>query len=967
VSAAEDWQRLKALFHQALEQPADRREAWLQHACASQPQLLQNVRQLLAAREGAAPVLDGTVAMLLDPLLPAGDSSALAADTGPYRRIWLLGEGGMGRVYLAERSDGQFRQQVALKSIRTELVTPELRQRFLRERETLARLIHPNIAILYDGGVGGDGSPYFTLEYVDGEPIVRWCDKRRLDLRARVGLLLKVCDAVQYAHRNLVVHRDLKSSNILVTAGGEPKLLDFGIAKLIAGAGGEALATLTDSRPMTREYAAPEQVLGEPVTTATDVYALGMLLYLLLCGRVPYRLAALGLGGWNKSILEEAAEPMALAVERAPLAVAPMRDGAAVHATSTLDVATIAAARSLSPLGLRRALRGDAERIVQRALAKQPAARYPTVDAFAADLRAWLDRRAISGSTRSYRLRKVVRRHWLPLVAAAAFVVALLGSAVIVMGDARKIEREARTTAAVKDFLFGLFAAVDPQEAKGREITARQLLERGKANIDSHPPDDPVVKAELQAVLGRIDFRLGLYAQASDLQQQAAAGFGAAGGHALQQLRAELDHFATLEEIKDAQGAGAVLAQAQQHLAALAEAPAADRVRLLLARTQLAFDKRDVQGAKRDADAMLALARDARVDDDMLGSVLTTAGNVEWAGHALAAAEADYRDALAAAVHAEGADGLRVAALHHNLGIVLATRSRYSEALSETQQALAIDAKVLGREHARSVTNSAYIGLYSFHLGHFRQARDTLRRAAEQQRRQLGADSPVLAGTLINLGLAETEIPDLAAAQGTLTQALHIFESKYSRDYPGAQTALGDLAYVHMLQGQLDLAEREFAEIEANNATHKIDDDVTTYYWSGETARLQGDLATALRRDRHAVLSARKVNGEDSRQAAVAHHYLGMALRDSGDVAGAIREFRAALTSFAGYIPAADHPFAATTRLELARLLAGNADTRAEAMRLIAQVGDIRERYLGRDDPRTLDARQAAATLHAQR
>jgi serine/threonine-protein kinase len=314
------------------------------------------------------------------------DDPLIDSRVGPYRLLRLLGEGGMGRVFLAERADGEFRQQVALKLMRPGFASGEINERFRRERELLARLAHPNIAQLHDGGVSADRSPYFTLEYVEGEPVVAWCDAHKLPIHARLELLLKICDAVQYAHRNLIVHRDLKPSNILVTAAGEPKLLDFGIAKAL-DADHEAGLTGTQSQPMTREYAAPEQVLGEPITTATDVYALGVLLYELLSGHLPYARAERGDVSWAKAIVEEQPEPLTRAIARS--AARPI----------DADEGDIASARSATFAALRRTVRGDLDRIVQHALEKAPEARYGSVTAFADDVRAYLPCPAATAAT----------------------------------------------------------------------------------------------------------------------------------------------------------------------------------------------------------------------------------------------------------------------------------------------------------------------------------------------------------------------------------------------------------------------------------------------------------------------------------------------------------------------------------------------------------------------------------------
>ena len=546
MNRAVDWSRVKRLFTQALEVPTGQREAWMHQACAGDAPMLAELRSLFAAR--AAPDrVGGGVAELLSPLLAEEDGASRAGSRiGAYRLLRELGVGGMGRVYLAERVDGQFTQQVALKLVRSELAAPELVQRFLRERDTLARLAHPNIAQLHDGGMSPDGSPYFTLEYVPGEPVTSWCDAHRLAVRARVQLLLKVCDAVEHAHRNLIVHRDIKPSNILVTQDGEPKLLDFGIAKPLVEVPGAEL-TGTMMRPMTREFAAPEQVLGEPVTTATDVYSLGVLTYLLLSGRMPYRRAALGQSGWTKAILEEQPEPLDRAVTRTVVQeAAASDDGLATHPSSTIDIGTLSTARSTTPEALKRSLRGDLDRIIQRAMAKSPNARYTTISALAQDLRAYLDGRAISGGTRTYRLRKFARRYWLPLAAAAALLLVIVGGSLIVAADARKIAHEATTKLAVKDFLLGLFAAVDPHEAKGKNITARELLDRGVQSVEYDRVLDNAQKAEIDATLGRIYYQLGLFDQASALQETAIRAISADPGQGLLLAETEAEHAQTL-------------------------------------------------------------------------------------------------------------------------------------------------------------------------------------------------------------------------------------------------------------------------------------------------------------------------------------------------------------------------------------------------------------------------------------
>ena len=669
--------------------------------------------------------------------------------------------------------------------------------------------------------------------------------------------------------------------------------------------------------PMTREYAAPEQVLGEPVTIATDEYSLGVLLYELLPAICPYRRAALGEIGWAKAILEETAEPLDRAIDR------PRRG------KQESEAPRIAAARGTSVEALKRPLRGDLERIVQRALAKTPEARYSTVGALADDLRAYLDGRALSGGTRTYRLRKFVA----PALAAARGARGggardrrrhcrhRMGSAPARSIAAESALREAKTSASVKDFLIGLFEAVDPQEAKGRNITARELLDRGKKNIDTKPPDDPIVKAEMQAVLGRIDFRLGLFAEASELQRQAAAAFAADGTRALSLLQTELDRSETLVEALDFKTATATLAAAESHLHAMPDAPARERTRLLTLKSALAVQQRQFADAKRDADAAVALARAAPVDDRLLTHALLLAGDAEWGLHALDAAEAHFREGLALAERTEGADGMTVASMHRNLGIIAASRSHFADALAEVRISLDIHSRVLGAEHPLTLDDMAEVAQYQQHLGHFREASELLQKTDAVQQRTLGAQSPARGGTLVNLGVALIGNDDLPGAERAFEAAIAVWQPKFGRDFPGVQFAVGNLGHVHRLQGRLDEAETELAEVQRGFEAHGIKDDPELFYQLGELERLRGHADAAVKLDRQALDAATAKEGESSETTALAHGYLALALRDGGDRAGAERELRASLAFFKSAFPETGHPLEATAQLELAALL----------------------------------------------
>ena len=369
----ERFREADALFDAALDLPPGEREAYVDRACEGDSELSTAVRRLLRAHERAEGFLATAASEMAAPLLVEALSGAAHPErVGAYRVVREIGRGGMGAVYLAERDDGQFRQRAALKLARGGIGTDYLTRRFLEERQILASLEHPHIARLLDGGVTEDGLPWFAMEYVEGQPIDAYCDARGLTIEQRLKLFLDVCGAVQYAHRNLVIHRDLKPSNILVTSDGSLKLLDFGIARLLAP-GHEVTAEFPVSgvRLMTPAYASPEQIRGESVTTASDVYALGVLLYELLTGSHPFRTPGVETAELQRRVLEERpARPSAVA--------------------------------TLSPNRVGR-LRGDLDAIVLKALEKSPERRYATAEQLATDVQRHLASRPVAARPDTWR------------------------------------------------------------------------------------------------------------------------------------------------------------------------------------------------------------------------------------------------------------------------------------------------------------------------------------------------------------------------------------------------------------------------------------------------------------------------------------------------------------------------------------------------------------------------------------
>ena len=429
---------------------------------------------------------------------------------GAYRVLRELGHGGMGVVYLASRADDQYRKRVAIKVIPAGATSHETVRHFRRERQILASLDHPNIARLLDGGTTTDGSPYIVMEYVEGDAIDRYCDRHELSLVERLRMFLVVCGAVSHAHRNLVVHRDLKPRNILVTKDGDPKLLDFGIATVLnPELSGDSVGTRLAFTP---EYASPEQIQNQSVSTAADVYSLGVVLYELLTRRSPYRLKTRTPSEIFQAVCEQQPDLPSAAAGRTG-------DAATADAATTTDPTTAPSRRT----HLQRRLKGDLDTILLKALRKEPHQRYLSVDAFADDLRLFLDGKPVTARrpTVAYRTRKFLRRHWLPATAALALALTLVVGSVALAVQARRLGQERDKSTRIAGFLTELFTVADPSRSRGDSVTAREILDEGVKKIDATLADDPMTRGDLLGTMSDVYEGLGLYAEAERLAGRA--------------------------------------------------------------------------------------------------------------------------------------------------------------------------------------------------------------------------------------------------------------------------------------------------------------------------------------------------------------------------------------------------------------------------------------------------------------
>ncbi len=469
------WQRIKAIYWQAMDRLGDERQIFVRGQCGGDEELEAEVMKLVSAGAVTSDEIDSIVEGAKQDW---SESSVRNQQVGPYRLLEVIGQGGMGQVYLAERADDEFEQQVAIKMVHWLGAAPEQVERFVQERQILANLDHPNIARLLDGGRTETGSPYLVMEYVDGPSIIDFARSNKLSIDNRIGLILSLCDAVQYAHRKLVVHRDIKPSNVLVATDGTPKLLDFGIAKLMDPVN-EAPVTREEARVMTPEYASPEQMLGDAVTTSTDVYGLGMLLYQLLTNAMPFDLSS---------------------------KTSPQIKDLICHTEPTLP-SRAAAAAGLPERAPR--LKGDLDNIILMTLRKDPLRRYATVGELADDLRSYRSNRPVraAGDSWSYRTSKYLRRHRTAVVTTGLVVATISALTVFYtarLADERNVARlQAARAEEVAEFLTGMFAEANPRNNLGEPITARQMLDVGATRIIDGLTEQPELQAALMVTIGR--------------------------------------------------------------------------------------------------------------------------------------------------------------------------------------------------------------------------------------------------------------------------------------------------------------------------------------------------------------------------------------------------------------------------------------------------------------------------------
>lgn len=811
--SSDRWSRLEQLFAAARERPAAERRKYLLSACPDDPDLLRELDSLLAADDSAGSFLDELSKEKSASLLAAGEKPLAGRVIGAYRLIRELGRGGMGIVCLAERADGQFEQQVALKLIKRGMDSDEILRRFLRERQILARLQHRNIARLLDGGVSDDGSPYFAMEYIAGTPLLDYCDANRLDIDRRLALFREVGEAVHYAHQQLVVHRDLKPSNILVTGTGEPKLLDFGIAKLLDTREGQEGAGLTRTgvRLMTPEYGAPEQIRGEAVSTATDVYTLGVILYELLTGRRPYRVETPTPAELADAITGSEAERLAAAVQRPAV----RRGEPATDA--------IAAARSTTAPRLRRRLQGDLDLIVRKALRKEPGRRYASAEALLDDLdrhRTGLPVRA-RPDTLTYRSSRFLRRHAIGVSAAALIILSLIAGLSVAVWQAGVASREAAKATEVRSFLVEMFEEADPSRTRGEQVTVREILDRGAERIEQELSGQPEIRAELMEVIGSLYGSLGLYDRSLTFFRESLAVRREIYGDRHPQVARSLQGIGDiLRDTGDYDGAEPLIREAIEICRPLA-ADACPKYEMTLNNLGLLLSE---VGRYDEAEPLLveALERSRRrfgPESEETGFALHNyAQHLKWKGD-FAPAEVLYRQALDLRLKLYG-ETQETASTMSNLGVMLAQSDRVEEGGDLIRRALDIRRRVLGDEHPDTSLNINNMGMVYFVSGRFDEAETYLQEALEINRRIFGEEHQRVAHNLGNLARVALEQGDYPKAVDLQQQALAIRRKNLGDRHPDVSLGLTGLSDALLLAGQPGRAEAAAAE------AREIEDDI---------------------------------------------------------------------------------------------------------------------------------------------
>lgn len=787
-----DWKMIEAAFAEAIDLEGDARATMLTEFAARHPDLEQKLLDLLAADTPDDSQLAEPIAS------SARELTDTQQDPWENRRIdaWTIkhriADGGMGSVFLAERSDDEYRQTAALKVMTAQLLAKDAIARFRAERQILASLNHPNIAKLIDGGSTEERLPYLVLEYVDGQPIDRYCDEHRLTLPQRLQLFCKVCAAVDYAHRNLIVHRDLKPSNILVDDSGEPKLLDFGIAKLLESSSLDQTVAVTRQGMLllTPEYASPEQVRGEPPTVATDIYALGVLLYRMLTGQSPY-------GGDVTSQHD---------MQRAIIESVPKRPSTAVTGADTLG-------RSASPAQLQKRLAGDLDNIVLMTLQKEPGRRYANASMLADDIGNYLTHRPVIARADSltYRAGKFIRRNRLPLAVTSMFVITIASLSsfyAIQLTEERDIAQQERAAAEqVTDFLVDIFAATEAGKPDAETVTIREVLDRGADKIDDSLADQPLIRARMLQHIARTYASIARYSDAAKKYRDALTIFEQQTGESAETADAWYRYANTFLSLKDWRTAQDNYMTALRMHRAQAEPDRKKIAQVLRLMSYTAQRLGNNEEAESYLNEMTPLIESIYGPDDpqFANSLYSRATLLRQEGRneeAIVLAN----EALRIIINEYGEDGVGTVNYRHLVGLIEWDRGNYDKALEHYERGIAIRSAILGPDHPSLFNIVFSYGATLAKLERYDEAALSHSRLLDLQRLTLGANNYAVAYTEGAYGMVMLELDRVDEAEAAFLNANRIWELEYGPGYLESGVAVIGLGHVALARGDTSKA-----------------------------------------------------------------------------------------------------------------------------------------------------------------
>ncbi|MGB8802666.1 MAG: serine/threonine-protein kinase [Candidatus Acidiferrales bacterium] len=802
------WQKVQSLFHEAADMPPAEQRVFLETRCGDDSALVSEVLILLEEDARGGSLLDSDVAEVASQIFSDPSSGRLPfKEFGPYRIKRALGEGGMGVVYLAERED--LGNEVAIKILRDAWVSPARRERFNVEQRTLAQLNHPSIARLYDADTSPDGTPFFVMEYVEGVPLTDFCRTMRCTIPERLRLFRAVCEAVLYAHQHAVIHRDLKPSNILVKQHGSIRLLDFGIAKHLENLGELVDQTVTGLRLMTPAYAAPEQIRGEQVGIHSDVYSLGVVLYELLAGRLPFDLSSCTPVQAEKVLTEqEATKPS---------------DAAAKSAAS--------AEASGSAVGASRAAWADLDVLCLTAMHKDPQRRYQSVEALIRDVDHYLNGEPLEArpDTWHYALGKFVRRHWQLVSTAAAVFTLLVGLVVfytVRLARARNAAvMQAARTQRIQRFMLNLFQGGDPSAGPADDLRVVTLLDRGVQEARSLDAE-PAVQAELFETLGGIYQKLGKLEQADALMESALAKREALYGPDSTETAKGLLALGSLRDAEARYGdAERLIRQAldrdRRHLPA--NDPAVAKAMLALGGVLEDRGAYDQSIAILEQTVQLYSAPGSSPAD--LADSLYELGNAQfYAGHYEKSEETNQR-ALAIYKQIYGERHPRVADVLINLGAIRLDTGHYRDAEQYDREALDIVQAWYGKDNPETATDLTILARSLVYQKRYDEASDLLQQSLAIKERTFGKVHPSVASTLNELGSVALQEGKYDAAEQYFERMADIYRTEYGEQHYLYATALSNLASVYTAQRQWTRAERLYRQaipiyLESQSPTH---------------------------------------------------------------------------------------------------------------------------------------------------